>query len=774
MTSPSPESTDFFEEVRTSDHEETDVASEIDEESASDTEKVETPITNAEANPSVQESVPPARVLPPKLIEHRPLRIRNPPVRFGDKETYLTMYGTQNPRANNVTREPPEQPATKKANNPEPGATVYASLLNEVSDSAETHANSDHTVGQPQDEEKRDDSAEPENMESDSPDEQSDQTDEAPHQNETSAPKGKTTSHVMMDDGNRSSGISMMEMRKILKDKEEELRRYKRTLETAEQELSSLKKPRQDPPVRVTESKKPAETRDEERPETLDSTQVTLRAIQSLLEDSSERKTKNGMKDSQWTSDRKYLTDHWPVFKKHTDVIERVVGLSDWDAQIKNILSTLHELWRQEWDHMLADCKRVATERQKITSSKAVLLFPEDPDRNGIENKIRRVFADMLVNKQEESWFKNLSRREKDSPCRLLWTVTCHGLITTAHEMMELSNALGRQWPDMRSSEDLEEQIRRSEEAIECAKWYPSAVIPGMGERILLLDKATMSLGEIDRDIGTSYNVLTENMDFDLSQDENSKTKYYEAIVALVRKRSERKRYLGIQNECTLVSLPAVVADKPPQKKNRKGKGKGKGSKEEAPPPKAPVNAHQTRPQPQTTRPPAQQKPSSDLMCGTWHRWGFCPYMDRCRMAKSHTTSNKPPDAGCMCVKMLLDMKCDNTSCEKRHCPLGAEHFKNSKSGANLARVKARDGFDLNTLVNQKYTIIATGSPSDPKRCFNCGKEDHKQAKCTDPKMTCHRCGGDHKSNYCLEAAAWYLKEYPPLSKDFRKGRVAA
>ena len=779
----SPESTDVFDSLndQRSEGEVTDIASEISDEETPEMDELNQ-ISGAIDEPNggdistVEEMpypMPKRRVLPPKLLETRTPRIRKAPERFGDKDTWEKIYGNQSGTAKPSPNEDPMTPEMGEKeqqcpnlSTPTTGVT-YTEILNEApdvivddaSDASLPPANQtapEHT--------RKDATGEYHNLEKDH-DELSDSHDETGNPKSDQGDEIPQNPGKMTGDGTKrqsradSPELSALDFAKILKDKEEELRNAKRLLENKESELSSLKR------CKPNSTQEPSVDLDDTPPKELDSSQVALRAIQTLLEESSERRSKTGMKDSQWTSDRKYITDHWPVFKKHSDIIERVVGLSDWEAQVKNVLSTMHEMWRSEWDDMFSECKNIAIRRQKITSSRAVLLFPEDPDKTGMENKVRRVFADMLVHKQSADWFKTLSRREKDSPARLLWTVVSQGLVTTAHEMMELSNALGRQWPQIRSSEDLEEQIRRSEEAIECAMWYPSAIIPGMSERILLLDKATMSLGEVDKDIGTSYNVLTENMDFDLSQSDSSKLKYYDAIVALVRKRSERKRYLGIQSECSLVSLPAVAVDKPKSKK-KSNKNKGKGSKEEATPAKStPAPPQVGRSNPTQTQ---NTKPDQNHMCGTWHRWDFCPYMDRCRMKKSHTTSNKPPEAGCMCIKMLLGEKCDDAKCERKHCPIGAEHFKKSKSGENLNRVKSRPDFDMNSLKNALYTIINTGKPTEPKRCFNCGGENHKQASCTQPKLTCALCGGQHKTSYCVEHAAWYMKEFPPLRKDFR------
>jgi hypothetical protein len=143
-------------------------------------------------------------------------------------------------------------------------------------------------------------------------------------------------------------------------------------------------------------------------------------------------------------------------------------------------------------------------------------------------------------------------------------------------------------------------------------------------------------------------------------------------------------------------------------------------------------------------------------------------------MIKSHTTAHKPPELGCMCINTLLDGKCNAPKCLKKHCPIGAEHFKNSRSGTNLVRVKARPGFDYAALKYQKYTVIDMGPPGEPKRCLNCGKETHKQTACPEPKATCAQCGGAHKSSYCVEYSAWYMKEFPPIKKDFHKGRIVA
>ena len=143
-------------------------------------------------------------------------------------------------------------------------------------------------------------------------------------------------------------------------------------------------------------------------------------------------------------------------------------------------------------------------------------------------------------------------------------------------------------------------------------------------------------------------------------------------------------------------------------------------------------------------------------------------------MKQSHATSHKPPNGGCMCIMTLLDGKCSISNCDRNHSSIGAERFKNSRSGANLTRVKSRPGFDIAALRYQKYTIIDLGPPKEPKRCFNCGGENHKQIACPQPKAVCALCNGQHKTSYCLEHAAWYMKEFPPLKKDFQRGRVAA
>ena len=763
--SESPDSTEIFEDMNRiiSDDEQTDTASEIHEEvecipdtedtyNLQDGEHVECHIDADITEPTVEEESPPIRkrrILPPKAAETRSPRVRGPPERFGDKTTYHQIYhptrATNTKGAAHDLTKPAETPTPEDNGNTTSSKKSLAVELPEeqnpepelcqMSEPQQSMCENERSESNPDQEDPLDQDLTPKNTKQDS-----------------------------------SSEISKTEMERILRDKEIELQTMKRILESKTLELTSLKKPKLSHEKVVETEISPSESM-ESRERSL-----CMKAIQSLLESkSSTKKSESTMKDSQWTSDRKYITDHWPKFNKHTDIIERVVGLSDWDAQVKNVLSTVHELWLTEWEDMFTSCKTVAIQRQKVASSKAVLLFPEDKIKTGSENKVRRVFADMLQHKQDTDMFKTLSRREKDSPSRLLWTVVSLGLITTAHEMMELSNALGRQWPQSRSSEHLEEQIRRSEEAIECANWYPAAIVPGMGERILLLDKATMSLGEIDRDIGTSYNVKTENMDFDLSQDEPSKLAYYEAIVALVRKRSERKRYLGIQDEHDWVALPAITdkaePKKPEPKKSGKGKekGKGKGPKEEDPPPRT------QNPAPQSNKPPVTQKiRENEYICGTWHRWGFCPYMDNCRMNKSHTTAHKPPEEGCMCITVLLGGKCTFAACKRRHCEVGAELFKNSRSGTNLTRVKAKAGFNTDALQKQKYNVIDLGPPGEPKRCFNCGMETHKQVTCPQPKATCAQCGGAHKSNYCVEVSTWYKKDFPPVRKDFLKGRVGA
>ena len=130
---------------------------------------------------------------------------------------------------------------------------------------------------------------------------------------------------------------------------------------------------------------------------------------------------------------------------------------------------------------------------------------------------------------------------------------------------------------------------------------------------------------------------------------------------------------------------------------------------------------------------------------------------------------NKPPDAGMLCLDVLMDGRCEKgAACPYNHDKDFTEKFKGSKSDQALKRLMKFNKNTIQDFRNRKYAIIKNGTPTGPPKCMNCGKTDHRSNDCPDPKQTCTGCKEDHATWLCFEAKAWSMIPTQIKKEDFR------
>ena len=524
-----------------------------------------------------------------------------------------------------------------------------------------------------------------------------------------------------------------------------------------------------------------------ETPTTTDN--VTNQAILRLLErtDPDKKMRETASRGGQWNSDRQYVSDNWPEYtiSRNDDIIDRVIGLSDFDVRVRNVLATVHDRWMEEWSEMYDSCKKIALERQGTDEEEADLLFPEDPTKAPFETKIRRVFKEILMKKRTIEFFDELNRKEKDSPSKVLWVALRDGLLSTREETMKLEMALNRSWGSLGSTEELESKIRKFDEAVECAGWYPGTRIPTTSEKIVLLDSAIRQMTTPDLELTNNVNVTRKTMRFGHNKSESEKEEFYNELVGEVRRKIARDRHLGKSKDTNPVALTGEVN---PQKQQQTSAGKPTDPKPYHQEPERKETVYAT-PRAKTYAPIQSKgkgkgkgkgdKPETSL-CGSLHRHGHCGRMNTCYFKKYHTIQCKPVDSWCLCPGLITTGTCLNPgACRFMHDKKELMDFKSSRTGVAISDLVKKGGPELEMFQQGTYILNNKNGPVGPLRCFKCESMTHTTDNCDvwPAIIECFECKGNHKRKWCREARAWEATCSPKKKQktsDFHKGRTEA